>query len=237
MRRLWYKIFANMYFHGIFTILMNLPYFYFFEFLGPFGTHNLRELLRGDEAIEYPIIKYDPIQEKLEWLQTPAPDDLRSRSDFVFAASITILDETIRLQVQLATAGKFRFPCLSNDLRCCAVAIVAEAKATALPAARTLARIQWKSVAYLEIMDRISIARGATYADDENICQYGYLICGLSISVWKMSLRLDTGERRQSDVLSEYFSFPTQCLGFFSIDNSIQLEKFVKLHKKFSAGG
>ena len=88
----------------------------------------------------------------------------RPRSDFVFAASITILDETTRLQVQLATISEFRFPCLSNDLRYCAVAIVAEAKATALPAAHTLARIQWKSVAYLQIMDRISIARGATYA-------------------------------------------------------------------------
>ena len=90
-----------------------------------------------------------------------------------------ILDETTRLQVQLAT----RFPCLSNDWRSCAVAIVAEAKATALPAAEALAKIQWKSVAYLQIMDRISIARGATYADNKNIYQYGYLIYSLSISI------------------------------------------------------
>lgn len=110
--------------------------------------------------------------------------------------------------------------------------MVAEAKATALPASRFVAKIHWSSVVYLQIMDRISIAREATYADDKNIYQYGYLICGLDFSVWKMSLKLNVGERRQSDVLSEYFTFPVQCVGFFDIGISIQLEEFVKLHKQ-----
>lgn len=162
----------------------------------------------------------------------PAPEDLKLCSHFVFAASITILDKSIRRKIPLAAISEFCFPCLSNDLRCYAVAIVVEAKATALLAAHTLAKIQWKTVAYLQIMDQISIACEATYADHKNICQYKYLIYGLSISIWKMSLRLNIGKRRQSHLLSEYFSFPTQCLGFLSIDNSIELEKFVKLHKK-----
>lgn len=83
--------------------------------------------------------------------------------------------------------------------------IVVEAKASSLQASCSAAKVQWSLAAYLQIMDRISIAHEATYADNENICQYGYLICGLNVSVWKMSLRLNTVKRRQSDVLNEYF--------------------------------
>lgn len=135
-------------------------------------------------------------------------------------------------QVNLATDSEFCFPCLSNDLRSCTVAIVAEAKANSTTSSRFVAKTQWSSVAYLQIMDRISIARKAPYADNKNICQYGYLICGLDITVWKMSLRLNIIKRRQSDVLSEYFTFPIQCVGYFSMKSSTQLEKFINLHKQ-----
>lgn len=202
-----------------------------FEFLGPFRAHNLHELRKGDGAIKYPLIKRDASREKSQNLQTPAQDDLRSRSDFVFAASIMILDSTTRDCVTEATSPEFRIPCISNDLRSCAVAIIAEAKAIASTGSNALAKIQWSSLSYMQIMDRISIAREATYADDENICQYGYLIRGLSVSVWKMSLRLNIAERRESDVLDEYFSFPIQRLGHFNIGQAESLEKFVTLHK------
>ena len=119
-----------------------------------------------------------------------------------------ILDENTRLQARVAIDCEFHLPCFSTDRRSCAVAIVAEAKANDTPSALSAARAQWSSVAYLQIMDRISIAREAPYADDENICQYGYLICGLVIIILKMSLRLNKAKRRQSDVLNEYFSFP-----------------------------
>ena len=59
-----------------------------YEFSGPFKTHELYELARGDDGIKYPIIKRDPLQEPSEVIQTPANVDLRSQSDFVFAASI-----------------------------------------------------------------------------------------------------------------------------------------------------
>lgn len=62
------------------------PIFLLFEFLGPFKAHNIRELLKGDKAIKYPLVKCDSSQEKSEWLQTPAKDDLRSRSDFFFCS-------------------------------------------------------------------------------------------------------------------------------------------------------
>lgn len=115
--------------------------FLLFEFLAPFRGHNIDELRKGDEAIKYLLIKCDPSQEKLEWLQTPAPDDLR-RSDFVFAAAIMVLDKGTRSQARMATTLDFCLPCLSNDLRSCAVAIVAEVKATAGPASSILAKIQ-----------------------------------------------------------------------------------------------
>lgn len=87
--------------------------------------------------------------------------------------SIMILHKNTRSLAQTATTSQFCVPCLSNNIPNCAVTIIAEAKATALLASHTVAKIQWSLGAYSQIMDRISIARGATYADDKNICQYG----------------------------------------------------------------
>ena len=42
------------------------PIFLLIEFLGPFKVHNIRELLKGDGAIKYPLVKYDRLQEKSE---------------------------------------------------------------------------------------------------------------------------------------------------------------------------
>ncbi len=74
-------------------------------------------------------------------------------------------------------------PCLSNNLCTCAVAIVAEVKAAASPASFAAATNQWSSLAYLQILERISVRREAPYVGDENIYQYGYGICRLEIKV------------------------------------------------------
>ena len=52
-----------------------------YEFSGPFKTHDLYELAKGEEGIKYPMIKRFPLEEASEILQTPAESDLRSRSD------------------------------------------------------------------------------------------------------------------------------------------------------------
>lgn len=83
-----------------------------------------------------------------------------------------IFDDFTREYAKLATDCEFRLPCFSNNLRNCAVAIVIEAKANDTPSSRFAARAQWSSIAYLQIVDRIWIAHGTPYADDENICQY-----------------------------------------------------------------
>lgn len=121
----------------------------------------------------------------------------------------------------MATTLDFRLPCLFNDLLNCGVAIVAKVKAIAFPGSGSLAKNQWSLFTYMQIIDRISIALQAPYSDNKNIRQYGYIICGLSISVWKMSLRLNIVERKQSVLLNEYFTFPIHCLGNFNIGISI----------------
>lgn len=216
--------------HHLFPWNIQIPaeshIFLLYEFPGSFMGHNTEELRKwGDGEIKYPLVKCDPSQRKSKFLQTPAQDDLRSRVDFVFVASFMILDATTRVRIVGMTANTFRFPCLSHDQHSCAVAIIAEAKANSSQASRSAAKVQWSLAAYLQIMNRISIAREATYADDENICQYGYLICGLDISVWKMSLRLNTVKRRQSDGLNKYFSIP------YSQPGCIQHKKFQRFSR------
>lgn len=46
---------------------------------GPFKSHSLHDLVRGDEAIKYPTVKRDPFREEFNTLQTPFEDDLRAR--------------------------------------------------------------------------------------------------------------------------------------------------------------
>lgn len=153
------------------------------EFPGPFKSHNLKELLKGDEGIKYSIVKRNSPKEESQFLQTPAEEDLRSRSDFVFAASADVLGKKIRKISQLFGT----VPCVSNGGRTCAVAIVAGVKATASPTSLVAARDQWSSLVYLQIMERVSIRREAYYVGDEDICQYGYCICGLNVTIFSLS--------------------------------------------------
>lgn len=53
------------------------------EFSGPFKSHDLQELLRGNKEIKFPIIRRPPDQKESKILQTPAEEDFRSRSDFL----------------------------------------------------------------------------------------------------------------------------------------------------------
>ncbi len=81
-------------------------------------------------------------------------------------------------------------------------------------------------------MERVSIRREATYVGDENICQYGYGICGAVVRVWKMGLQWNSSSRRDSEVLESYFTFPVQDVEVFELDIQEELERFIILHKK-----
>ena len=198
------------------------------EFSGPFKSHDLKELLKEDEGIKFPIVKCHGNQPKSDILQTPAEEDLRSRSDFVFAASTSLLSKKVMLKMSLAA----NVPCLSSNPSTCGVAIVAEVKANSLQTSFAAAKNQWSSLAYLQIMERISICREKSYVGDENICQYGYLICGLNITICKMGLKWNRSENLPSEVLESYFTFPTQMVGFYDLRVQRQLELFVDNHKK-----
>lgn len=57
------------------------------EFSGPFKPHDIHELAKGELAIRFPLVKRDSFRPASKTFQTPAEVDIRSRSDFVFAAS------------------------------------------------------------------------------------------------------------------------------------------------------
>ena len=168
-----------------------------FEFSGPFKSHDIHELVREDQAIKFPLVKRDPFRPASKTLQTLAEVDLRSRSNFVFAAlTKSYFQDKIRtISEDHSISG------ISDNLCFCAVAIAAEVKATSSPRSLIAAKSQWSSLAYLQIMERISIRREATYVDDENICQYGYCICGLGLRVLKMGLQLNVTDRQTSEIL------------------------------------
>ena len=197
-----------------------------YEHSGPFKNHDPDELSKGDEGIKFPIIK----REKSAYLQTPAEEDLRGRSDFVFTASSDWFDIRIwdKIQVNSELSG---FPGLSNNLRSCAAAIVAEVKATASPKSFLAARNQWCSMAYTQLMQRVSITREEAYVGDENICQFGYLICGLYIKILKMNLAWNV-RRRKSDILERAYNFPVQTIDSFSLVSEGQLKDFIATHNK-----
>lgn len=198
-----------------------------FEFSGPFKSHNLHELVRGEKAIKFPLVKRDPFKKPSDTFQTPAEVDLRSRSDFVFAAlSKFYIEDILKLNSMCSIPG------IADNSYYCAVAIVAEVKATSSQRAFTAAKSQWSSLAYLQIMERISIRRDADYVGDENICQYGYLLCGLIVQVWKMRLQSTTTDRRKSEILPKYFTFPVQVVAVYDLKKQKELEGFIGLHKK-----
>lgn len=120
-----------------------------FEFSGPFKSHNLHELVRGEQAIKFPLVKPDPFKKPSDTLQTPAEVDLRSRSDFVFAA----LTHSYLERIQPLT-DNFSVPGVADNSYYCAVAIVAEVKVTSSRRAFAAAKSQWSSLAYLHIMER-----------------------------------------------------------------------------------
>ena len=143
------------------------------EFSGPFKSYDLHKLVRGDQAIKYSLVKRDLFTEESDVLQTPPKTNLRSQSDFVFAVSTICFGQRFADNIQMP-AKDYPIPGLSNYFLYCAVAIVAEVKPDSSSASVTVARYQWSSLAYLHMMERVSISRETTYVGNEGICQYGY---------------------------------------------------------------
>ena len=115
----------------------------------------------------------------------------------MFAASLNWFDKPTQIKIR-SYGISYGLPGFSDNLRSCAVAIVAEVKATSSQPSLLAAKNQWSMMAYTQLMQRVSITREETYVGDENICQYGYVICGLDIRIWKMSLALNC-RRERSD--------------------------------------
>ena len=74
-------------------------YTIFHKFSSPFKSHDLKELSKGDEGIRFPFVKCLGNQPKSNILQTPAEEDLRSRPDFVFAASTSLISKKVMFKI------------------------------------------------------------------------------------------------------------------------------------------
>lgn len=156
-----------------------------FEFTGPFNSHNLQDLSRSNKNIKYPFFKRFHNQEAMsQLLQTPTEIDLRFRTDFVFGCKLNKLGKDVLRAINLSkswdVAGVAGISLASSI---CAVAISAEIKSIDTFASRLEARHQWSSLAYLNLLERVEVVRDRPYKSDSNICQYGYLLCGLGVQV------------------------------------------------------
>ena len=203
-----------------------------FEFTGPFKNHNLQELLRREGNMKYPFVKRPLGRAAMPaLLQTSAENDICSQSDFVFACDWKELGDGVMERAR-AFQANFKLPGLSLASRSCAPALVGEVKVSDSPASLCEARHQWASLAYLNLLERVTIIRAKPYADDANICQFGYLICGLTIEVWKMRIHKVTGMRRNSTLYPDYFTFPINCVRVFDINTQAGVRRFMALHKR-----
>lgn len=200
-----------------------------FEFTGPFKSHNLQELLLREQNIKYPFVKR-PVG-RAGILQTSVENDICSWSDFVFACDWKDLGDPVMERAR-AFQANFKLPGLSLASRSCAPALVGEVKVSDSPASLCEARHQWASLAYLNLLERITIIRPKPYADDPNICQFGYLICGLTVEVWKMRIQKVTGMRRNSTLYQDHFTFPINCVRIFDINTQSGVRRFMGLHKR-----
>lgn len=89
---------------------------------------------------------------------------------------------SILLHERISVAG------LSSLPRSCAVAIDEEVRSSATNASLCDTNHHWPSLAYLNLLERVRVMREKAYDGDTNICQFGYLICGLEFRVWRMNI-------------------------------------------------
>lgn len=203
----------------------------FFEFTGPFKSHDLQELLRSDKNIKYPFAKRPLVQEEMSgFLQTPAENDLRTRTDFVFGCDWNELGEGVVERMLLTKESSIAG--LSSVSRSCAVAIGVEVKSSDTAASNREAKHQWSSLAYLNLLERVRVVRKKPYSGDTNMCQFGYLICGLTVQVWRMKIESVRSERRKSDVYDNYFTFPINSVGRYDLTKEKQVREFMEIHTR-----
>lgn len=99
------------------------------KFSSLFKSYRLKRLLKENKRIKFPIIKHDHKKKKLKTLQIPAKENLKSRSDFVFVVTTSLLRANIIESLKIG----YNVPGSSNNSPICEVAIVAEVKTHWLP--------------------------------------------------------------------------------------------------------
>ena len=95
------------------------------KFSSLFKFHNLENLSKENKKIRFFFINYLDNEIKLDILQSLTKKDLRTRANFVFATSTSLISKNIKTILVLAT----NVPCLSSNFPTCGVAILVEVKA------------------------------------------------------------------------------------------------------------
>lgn len=125
-------------------------------------------------------------------------------------------------------------PCISSNSPIYRIAIVVKVNANSLPTLFAATKNQWSLLVYLKIKKQISISYKKSYVNNENIYQYGYLMYGLKITIWKMGSKWNCGQNLPSKLLDSYFMFPTQMVGGYDLIVQSEVELFIDNYKNSS---
>ena len=219
-----------------------------FEFRGPFNTYDLGSLLNDD--VPFPFVRLTPkerlsgpkftrtLVKKLEHT-TPAERDLHTRADLTFLVDLGYSHE-FRQQILRYETDTEKFPGFFSSFMLGAPFLTVEFKRSNDDTIHKAALYQWAVGAYINLIERMRINRteGLPYIQDENIRHYGYLICGLRVEIWVMTVeRVFNGNRRKSYLKDAFFLFPAECLLRLDLDHSEDLLNFCKWHQSILRWG
>lgn len=212
------------------------------EFAGPFKEYDISHLSSNPSlAIKYPMVRRSMAD---TFLGKPIPmdtdqrsqdlashgDDLRFRSDLVFAAGHEILPRHLSQSDQVP--GHFR------TFGICAPFVIVEFKKGFDEFSRRTARYQWMTAARIHLLDRVRIERVDPYSDDPDTRQYGYLICRQQIEIWEMTTCLhQTINRRNSYSLEHCWTFHARVVDRFDLLEPRDIRKFGEFHLQLMQWG
>ena len=173
----------------------------------------------------------------------PAATDLRGWRDTVYGLNLGCLPIPIS-----HTATLSALTCCDPAARLCCIWLRVECTVGEDYYSRTVARHQWATGAYLELLDRVRLNRPKKngYLHDagalSNIRQYGYVICGRSVEVWVMEVEIhkdspNQPDRRETICEGDHFVFPSTLLITFNLTIHQRVVQFSQWHQSIMTWG
>lgn len=174
----------------------------------------------------------------------PSSSDLRTRADIAIGIRDDALPPALRI---ISTI----IPGYDAKRRICAQWLHIEFKKDNTSDLMKTAVHQWAIEAYVILLGRVRINREGGYNDSSvltNVRHYGYIIGGLTLELWEMSVEtnrkpsskektLRRGKGRSSIFLDNYFTFPATRLSCFDLRISEDVSRFLRWHMAISDWG